>query len=165
MSGVVETLGIAANLYGYPEVWSWGEESQFCEKTVDAYYRMPMRFEYPGGSRLLEPPYSGEKEGGIDLVYSPSLSSMSSARPHGNGLDGSSADRDSGEAPCHISAPGHRGPSPAGRAGGCSARRCGAGARASTGRALSMLSPCAPPPPLASPSRVSPSSGAERPAA
>lgn len=39
---VVETLGIAANLYGYPEVWSWGEESHFCEKTVDAYYRMPM---------------------------------------------------------------------------------------------------------------------------
>ena len=39
---VVETLGIAANLYGYPEVWSWGKESHFCEKTVDAYYRMPM---------------------------------------------------------------------------------------------------------------------------
>lgn len=39
---VVETLGIAGNLYGYPEVWSWGEESHFCEKTVDACYRMPM---------------------------------------------------------------------------------------------------------------------------
>ena len=76
------------------------------------------------------------KEGGIESVYFPSLSSISSSRPHGHRLDGSSGDQDSGEEPCHIFAPGHRGPSPAGRAG-----RCSAGALASSGRALSMLSP------------------------
>lgn len=39
-TGLVRVWGIAANFYGYPEVWSRGEKSRFCKKTVDAYCRM-----------------------------------------------------------------------------------------------------------------------------
>ena len=48
------------------------------------------------GRASLSPHTRVAKEGGIESVYFPSLSSISSSRRHGHRLDGSSGDQDSG---------------------------------------------------------------------
>lgn len=97
------------------------------------------------------------KEGSITAVYSPSLSSTSPISLHGNRVDRLWALGVQTRHRCSVLRTGTRGLLPRAGPGRCCAR-----ARASSGRALSMLSPAAhwhpPSPRLSSSERGSPSS-------